>query len=100
MGSQTTAMYAQIQRLGAPHNQSFRAYKLFSADGGKPVFFNGAGTAGLTAVKKGSAERVQELLSVMNLAGLALRQPGGSAPLLRHRGLGLHGGRQGKSHSH
>jgi putative aldouronate transport system substrate-binding protein len=66
MGSQSTAMYAQIQRQGAPRNQSFRAFKLFSADGSKPVFFFGTGSAGLTAVKKGSAERVQELLGVMN----------------------------------
>jgi putative aldouronate transport system substrate-binding protein len=66
MGSQSTAMYAQIQHQGAPHNQSFRAFKLFSADGSKRVFFFGTGSAGLTAVKKGSTERVQELLGVMN----------------------------------
>jgi putative aldouronate transport system substrate-binding protein len=66
MGSQSTAMYAQIQRLGAPRNQLFRAYKPFSADGGKPVFYFGTGSAGMTAIKKGSSERVLELLNVMN----------------------------------
>jgi putative aldouronate transport system substrate-binding protein len=66
MGSQSTAMYAQIQRQGAPRNQSFRAYKPFAADGGRPVFYFGIGSAGLTALKKGSPERVLELLNVMN----------------------------------
>ena len=37
-----------------------------ACDGSKPVYYFGAGSAGMTAVKKGSAERVQEMLHVLN----------------------------------
>jgi putative aldouronate transport system substrate-binding protein len=66
MGPLTTAFYPQLQKTGAAQNQSFRGYPLFSADGGKPVYYFGTGSVGLTAVKKGSPERVQELLNVLN----------------------------------
>jgi len=59
-------MFSQLQRQGAPHGQAFRAYKLFSADGGKPVYYFNPGIAGLTSVKNGSPERVQELLGILN----------------------------------
>jgi putative aldouronate transport system substrate-binding protein len=66
MGPLTTAFYPQLQKTGAAQNQSFRAYRFFSADGGRPVYFFGTGSVGLTSVKKGAPERVQEMLGVLN----------------------------------
>jgi putative aldouronate transport system substrate-binding protein len=66
MGPLTTAYYAQLQKFGAPQNQSFRTYKLFAADGGKPVFYLGTGSIGLTAMKKAGPDRVQEMLNIWN----------------------------------
>src|SRR5262249_23921699 len=44
----------------------FRALLPFSVDGGKPIWNQFTGVNGLTAVKKGSPERVKELLRILN----------------------------------
>jgi putative aldouronate transport system substrate-binding protein len=44
----------------------FRALRPFSIDGSAPIWNQFSGVNGLTAVKKGSPERVQELLSILN----------------------------------
>jgi putative aldouronate transport system substrate-binding protein len=45
---------------------SFRALRPFSIDGGTPIWNQFSGVNGLTAVKKGSSDRVQELLRILN----------------------------------
>jgi putative aldouronate transport system substrate-binding protein len=44
----------------------FRALRPFSADGGKPIWNQFSGVNGLTAVKKGSPDRIKELLGILN----------------------------------
>ncbi len=44
----------------------FRTIAPFSHDGSKPVWHQFAGLIGMTAVKKGSADRVKELLRILN----------------------------------
>ncbi len=43
-----------------------RTFHPFSSDGSQPIWHQFQGLNGMTAVKKGSAERVQELLRVLN----------------------------------
>jgi putative aldouronate transport system substrate-binding protein len=44
----------------------FRTLRPFSIDGGTPVWNQFCGVNGLTSVKKGSPERIKELLSILN----------------------------------
>jgi putative aldouronate transport system substrate-binding protein len=44
----------------------FRALRPFNVDGGKPVWNQFSGVNGLTAVRKGSPERIKDLLSILN----------------------------------
>src|SRR5262245_54093978 len=44
----------------------FRALRPFSVDGGKPVWNQFSGVNGLTAIKKGTPERIKELLGILN----------------------------------
>jgi putative aldouronate transport system substrate-binding protein len=54
--------------VGLQHNPptAFRALHPFSSNGGRPVWHQYQGVAGKTVIKKASAERVRELLGVLN----------------------------------
>jgi putative aldouronate transport system substrate-binding protein len=60
--------YGQYWDTAAKYNPpgQIRTLHPFSNDGSKPTYYLGSGSFGFTAIRKASADRVKELLGVLN----------------------------------
>jgi putative aldouronate transport system substrate-binding protein len=65
-GGQQTAFFNQLSKQAIAAKQTLRSYYPFSADGTKPVYHFGKRSVGITSLKKGSPERLQEMLSILD----------------------------------
>src|SRR5581483_7271640 len=59
-------MWIAASRLNPP--LTIHVLHPFAADGGKPVYYLGAGNVGSTGIKKARADRVKEVLGILNFA--------------------------------
>ena len=85
----------------APKPFEVHMIPLFPAhDGGKPVHMLNAAHLGATAIKKGTPDRIKELLRVLNYLAAPFGSAGGLAAVVRRGGPRLRAGRQGQSGAH